>query len=70
MLEFTAIMGSRPPFEYVTAKTPANVYTQYRNKYLNKLGRPEDDEYISTDQKWAKKSGLLKDEEHGFVIPM
>lgn len=70
MLEFTAIMGSQPPFEYVTAKTPANVYVQFKNKYLSRLGRPEDDEYISTDQKWAKKSGLLKGEEHGFIVPM
>lgn len=70
MFLFTAIMGSRAPFEYMTAKTPSNVYTQYRDKYLDKLGRPEEDEYISTDQKWAEKSGLLKDEDHGFVIPM
>ncbi len=70
MFEFTAIMGSQPPFEYVSAKTPASVYTQFKDKYLDKLGRSEDDEYISTDQKWAKKSGLLKDDNAGFVIPM
>lgn len=69
MLEFTAIMGSHAPFEYMTIKSEANVYYQYRDKYQNKLGTPEDDEYISTDQKWAKKSGLLKDENHGFVFP-
>lgn len=68
-LEFTAIMGTAVPFEYVTIKTAANVYNQYRDKYMSKLGRPEEDEYISTDQKWAAKSGLLKDEESGFVIP-
>ena len=59
-LEFTAIMGSRPPFEYVNVKAPAKVYYDYKDKYFDKLGRPEDDEYISTDQKWAAKSGLLK----------
>ena len=32
----------------------------YRDKYQNKLGRPKDDEFISTDQERAKKSGLLK----------
>lgn len=69
-LEFTAIMGSRAPFEYVTIKTAAKVYNQYRDKYLSKLGRAEEDEYISTDQKWAAKSGLLKDEDAGFIIPL
>ena len=69
-LEFTAIMGVAAPYEYITIKSAANVYNQYRDKYLKKLGRPEDDEYISTDQKWAKKSGLLKDEDAGFVVPM
>lgn len=69
MLKFTAIMGKRAPFEYIDIKTPSNVYTQYKNKYFNKLGRPEEDEYITTDQKWAAKSGLLKDEEAGFIIP-
>ncbi len=69
MLDFTAIMGSHAPFEYVTIKTDARVYNQYRDRYLNKLGRPEEDEYITTDQKWAKKSGLLKDEDPGFMVP-
>ena len=46
------------------------VYTQYRDKYQNRLGKPEEDEYITTDQKWAAKSGLLKDEDAGFVIPL
>lgn len=68
-LEFTAIMGSHAPFEYVTIKTEARVYYQYRDKYLSRLGRPEEDEYIITDQKWAKESGLLKEEDAGFVIP-
>ena len=69
MLEFTAIMGSHAPFEYITVKSAANVYYQYRDKYQNKLGRPEEDEYISTDQEWAKKSGLLKNEDPGFMVP-
>ncbi len=68
-LEFTAIMGRHAPFEYISIKTGANVYTHYRNKYLDKLGRPEEDEYISTDQKWAARSGLLADEDAGFVLP-
>lgn len=68
-LEFTAIMGVCPPYEYVTVKTPANVYTQYRNKYLDKLGDPRGDEYILTDQTWAAKSGLLKNEDAGFIVP-
>ena len=69
-LEFTAIMGKRAPFEYVSVKAPSIVYTQYRDKYQNRLGKPEEDEYIITDQKWAAKSGLLKDEDAGFVIPL
>ena len=69
MLKFTAIMGSHAPFEYITVKSGTNVYYQYRDKYQNKLGRPEDDEYIFTDQEWAKKSGLLKDEDPGFMVP-
>ena len=69
-LEFTAIMGTRAPYEYITIKSAANVYNQYRDKYIKKLGRPEDDEYIATDQKWAKNSGLLKDEDAGFVVPI
>ena len=69
-LEFTAIMGKRAPFEYVSVKAPSIVYTQYRDKYQNRLGKPEEDEYITTDQKWAAKSGLLKDEDAGFVIPL
>ena len=66
-LEFTAIMGKRAPFEYVSVKTPSIVYTQYKNKYQNKLGKPEEDEYIATDQKWAERSGLLKDEDAGLM---
>ena len=58
------------PYEYITIKSAANVYNQYRDKYLKKLGRAEDDEYIATDQKWAKNSGLLKDEDAGFVVPI
>ena len=68
-LEFTAILGSHAPFEYVTVRTDAKVYTQYKNKYLDKLGKPEEDEYISTDQKWAARSGLLKDEDAGYIVP-
>lgn len=67
---FTAILGSHAPYEYVTIETAENVYNLYRDKYLHKLGRPEEDEYIATDQKWAKKSGLLKDEDPGMVIPI
>ena len=67
-LEFTAIMGSHAPFEYVSIKSPGSVYGQYCNKYIDKLGRPEEDEYITTDQKWAARSGLLEDEDAGFVI--
>lgn len=69
-LEFTAIMGSHSPFEYMSIRSAAKVYTQYKNKYLDKLGRAEEDEYISTDQKWAARSGLLNDEDAGFVIPL
>ena len=67
-LEFTAILGNRPPFEYCTVKSVVNAYNQFRNKYMNVLGRPEDDEYIFTDQKWAAQSGLLKDGDDGFGI--
>ena len=56
-------------FEYVTVKVAANVYYQFGNKHQNMLGRAEDDEYISTDQEWARKSGLLKDEDPGFMVP-
>lgn len=69
-LLFVAIMGSKPPFEYVTAKTPSSAYSHYRDKYLNKLAKPEDDEYIFCDQKWASESGLLEGEDEGFVIPL
>lgn len=68
-LEFTAIMGAHAPFEYVSISTAANVYYQYRDKYHKKLGRPEEDEYIATDQEWAEESGLLENEDPGFVIP-
>ena len=67
--EFIAIMGSHAPFEYVSVKSTASAYTYYRDKYIDKLGRPEEDEYISTDQTWAVRSGLLGDEDAGFVIP-
>ncbi len=70
MLEFVAIMGSHAPFEYITASTPVSVYNHFRDKYLKDLGRPEEDKYISTDQKWAAASGLLEDEDPGFVIPV
>lgn len=70
-LEFTAILGNCAPFEYATIKSHAVFYNQYRDRYLKKLGRPEEDEYISTDQKWAKNSGLLKEgDDMGFMIPM
>lgn len=69
-LEFTAILGNRASFEYVTINSHTIVYNQYRDKYLKKLGRPEEDEYISTDQQWAKKSGLLKDDDAGFMLPI
>ena len=51
-------------------KVAANVYTQFKKEYLNKLGSPEDDEYIATDQKWAADTGLLKDHNPGFIFPM
>ncbi|MCR5603000.1 MAG: CpXC domain-containing protein [Lachnospiraceae bacterium] len=70
MMEFTAIMGSHAPFEYMDVKVAANVYTQFKKEYLNKLGSPEDDEYIATDQKWAADTGLLKDHNPGFIFPM
>ncbi|SFP96456.1 hypothetical protein SAMN02910358_00300 [Lachnospiraceae bacterium XBB1006] len=63
-------MGAFPPFEYVTVKTPAATYTKYKNKYLGKLGEPEADEYLFTNQKWAAESGLLDGEPSGFVIPL
>ena len=66
---FVAILGAHAPFEYINIKTVSNVYTQFKDKYLGKLGRPEEDEYISTDQEWAKSSGLLKDDDAGFMIP-
>ena len=67
-MEFTAIMGTRAPFEYITIKSASNVYNQYRDKYLKKLGRPENDEYIVIDQIWANNTGLLKDEDTGLVV--
>ena len=69
ILEFVAIMGARPPFENISVKTAASVYTYYWKKYISKLGKPGEDEYIYTDQKWAKKSRLLQDEDPGFVLP-
>ena len=70
MMQFTAIMGNHAPYEYINIKVAANVYTQFRDKYLNKLGKPENDEYITTDQKWASDTGLLKDEDPGFIFPV
>ena len=70
LLVFNAFMGAHPPFELISVKTPAGVYNQYRDKYLHRLGKPEDDEYITTDQKWAMQSGLLDDEDPGFIIPI
>lgn len=67
---FTAILGSHAPFEYATIKSDLSTYNQYRTKYLKKLGNPNEDEYITTDQEWAAKTGLLKDEDAGFVVPM
>lgn len=67
-LQIMAIMGSHAPYEYITIETSANVYNQFRDKYQHKIGNPEEDEYIVTDQRWAKKSGLLKDEDPGRVI--
>ena len=69
-LVFTAIMGSFAPFEYVNIKTIPSVYFDYKDKYLGKLGDPNMDEYILTDQQWAKKSDLLKDEDAGGIIPV
>ena len=68
-MEITAIMGSRAPFEYVTVNCLATNYKYFKDKYLRKLGRPEADEYIKTDQEWAKKTGLLKNVDPGYVIP-
>lgn len=70
VLQFTAIMGAFPPFEYIFVKTPSMVYTQFKKDYFDKLGMPEADEYILTNQEWAAKSGLLKDGPAGFVIPL
>ncbi|MCR5012115.1 MAG: CpXC domain-containing protein [Lachnospiraceae bacterium] len=69
-MKFTAILGIHAPYEYIDISVPSYVYTQYRNKYLDKIGNPEEDEYIYTDQKWAAKSGLLKDENPGFILPV
>ena len=69
-LVFTAIMGARAPFDIINVRTQASVYNHFRNQYLNMLDSPEKDEYIYTDQNWAAKSGLLKDGDAGFVIPL
>ena len=69
-LVFNAFMGVHPPFELIDIKTPVSVYYEFRNRYLSKLGNMEDDEYINTDQKWAARSGLLKDDDPGTIIPM
>ena len=66
-LEFTAIMGSGAPFEYITVKTAGSIYFDYKRKYMDQLDRPEADAYILTDQKWAKESGLLKNDDAGFL---
>ena len=68
-LTFTAFMGISVPFEPVTIETPGSVYFEYRKKYMGRLGKPEMDEYILTDLKWAKKSGLLEGEDPGFLLP-
>ena len=70
MLEFVAFLGAFPPFDSVSVSAQAAVYNYYHDKYFDKLGKPEADEYISTDQEWAKNSGLLADEDAGFVIPL
>ena len=46
------------------------MYRKYADQYLKKLGRPEEDEYVVTDQEWAKRSGLLKDGDPGAGIPL
>ena len=69
-LLFTAILGSCAPFEYITIKSDSKIYNQYKERYQKRLGRAEEDEYISTDQKWAEGSGLLENEEAGFIVPI
>lgn len=69
-LTFTTIMGNRAPFEYMTIKSSMSVYNQFKDKYHNKLGNPSEDEYIITDQNWAARTGFLKNEDAGFVVPM
>jgi hypothetical protein len=60
----------RPPFENVEVRTEASIYTKYKNKYLHRIGDPREDRYIFTDQKWAEESGLLSDEDEGYIMPM
>jgi hypothetical protein len=63
MLNYIAIMGTRAPFEYMNIASEVRFYVQNRDRYPDKLGRPESDEYILTNQKWAIKCGLLEDDE-------
>ena len=63
-MEFTVIMGKRAPFEYVTVNTPLDSYRSFQEQYLPKLGRPEEDELIETDQKWAVKAGCPATQYH------
>ena len=66
-LLFTAITGERPPFEYISINSNPGVYVKYRKKYLDRLGLPNEDEYIFTDQNWAKESGLLEDDDESLI---
>ena len=59
-MEFTAFMGTEPPFDAVVVHTPAFSYTQFDDIYRGMLGRPQDDAFLFTDQEWARKSGLLE----------
>ena len=67
-IRITAIMGAKAPFEYITIKTPASTYTQFSRQYLERLKKPEDDEYVETDQDWAKRSGILDHERKQVLI--
>lgn len=54
--------------EFLSLFSDTDMRDDDRATYESFLGKPEEDEYITTDQKWAAKSGLLKDEDAGFVI--
>lgn len=54
-------------YEYVDIKAPISIYYQYYNKYSDKIDKPMNDEYITTNQEWAKNSGLLSDDDIGFL---